>query len=320
VNRVDSSRGLGSAVGGGTLIGTPISALPPPPFKAARASPKRCAVGFTLIELLVVIAIIALLAAMLLPALSRSKARSRTTNCLSNLRQLALAWSLYSDDCLDRLVNNHTQGNADCGPRAWVSAGNQLGVGSWSGNARLDATHWAVSHGALYPYNSSYQIYHCPADTATVSGHPGLLRSRSVSMSVGMNWADSLEADPTNGCFLKLGQMQSPGPSLALVFLDEAGNSIDNNALGIYPGTDADPLGGTYAYWNLPASRHDNGGALSFADSHAEFWKWRGSWILRDNALPDTGAGAVGPGWDSPSDPSDPDLKRLKRTVPLLRL
>jgi prepilin-type processing-associated H-X9-DG protein len=266
--------------------------------------------------LLVVIAIIAILASLLLPALSKAKTKAVATTCLSNSKQMTTAWTMYAGDFQDKLVSNHTQGNADCGATAWVTSGSLLGVGSWTGNARVDPTNWAIVYGVLYSYNPNSRIYHCPADRSTVNGKPDTLRSRSYSMSTGMNWIDDSQADPTNA-FTRLTQIMSPGPGLASVFLDEAANSIDNNALGIYPGTAADPTGGgSIGYWNLPASRHANGCILSFADGHSAGWRWLDHWIIDDNAIPDPGGGTMGPGWGAPSSASDRDLGRLKTTVP----
>jgi prepilin-type N-terminal cleavage/methylation domain-containing protein/prepilin-type processing-associated H-X9-DG protein len=273
--------------------------------------------AFTLIELLVVIAIIAILAALLLPALARAKAKALTTTCLSNGKQLQLCWYMYATDNTDLLVNNHTKGNANCGPNAWITSGTKLGVGTWTGNVRTDATNFAIVYGILYPYNTSYKIYHCPADLSTVNAMPGVLRSRSVAISVGMNWDDSNEAPPSNGSFYKLSTITKPSPSKASVFLDEAANSIDNNAIGIFSGTDTDPYGGTYGYWNLPSNRHSGGCIITFADGHDEYWKWHGHWIADNNAIPDTGSGPIGPGWSTPSAAGDPDLRRLKETVPI---
>ena len=285
----------------------------PEPRQLPPASPPS---AFTLIELLVVIAIIAILAALLLPALARAKFKAQTTNCLSNGKQLQLCWIMSAGDNNDKLINNWSPANDQCGPNAWVSSGSQLGVGSWTGNARLDPTNSALTHGPLFPYNTSVGIYHCPADRTTVFGYPGLLRSRSVSMTTGMNWGLDPGTPNPYQSFTKLSSINNPAPVQASVFVDEAGNSIDNNVIGVNWGTVSDPTGGTYAYWNTPSSRHDNGGVLGFADGHVEYWKWKDHWILDANAIQDSGAGAIGSSFMAASSPNDRDLKRLKLTVP----
>lgn len=262
--------------------------------KSYRAGHREAA--FTLIELLVVLAIIAILASLLLPVLARGKARALTASCLSNFKQLDVCWLMYSGDFHDRLVNNFTRDNAACGTLAWIRSGAAPGV-AWTGNAQLDPTNLAITTGVLFPYNSSAAIYHCPADRSTVVGSPGLLRSRSVSMSIGVNWMNEGDPVPTN-LVARAADLVNPRPSLASVFVDEQENSIDNNALGIYPRN-----GGDFGYWNVPASRHNNGCVLAFADGHAEDWHWRGPYIAKAAQY-------------SNSQPDDPDIRRLMTTVP----
>jgi prepilin-type N-terminal cleavage/methylation domain-containing protein/prepilin-type processing-associated H-X9-DG protein len=209
--------------------------------------------AFTLIELLVVIAIIAILAGMLLPALARAKAKAHGTKCLSNLRQLQLCWQLYVDDNDDRMPPQYTTVLAAL-PGAWLL-----------GNAQTDLNSSNIAHGVLYFYNQSAEIYHCPADKSTVTGHKNLLRTRSVSL----NWY--LGSDPkvyyTPRIKLRSSEVVNPGPSQVYAFIDEDDLSIND-------GTYFCPEEYGPEWGDIPADRHGLGCNLSFVDGHADHWRW----------------------------------------------
>jgi len=265
--------------------------------------------GFTLIELLVVIAIIAILAAMLLPALSKAKQKATATQCLSNSKQLILCAIMYAGDNDDAVVNNESQGNAACGPKAWISAGT-----GYTGNARTDTTDLALKNGVLAEYNRSVGIYKCPADRSIVAaGLNRLPRFRSYSIPTSMNWADSgnYSHPYAKASFKKFSGMILPTTSKAAFFIEEAGNSIDNNVIGVFAQDSS-------VYWNPPSSRHNNAGIIAFADGHSEIRRWKSRWLPAANEIADAGGGAVGPAFNAPSGGAaqDKDYAYLMELVP----
>lgn len=216
--------------------------------------------GFTLIELLVVIAIIAILAGMLLPALSKAKAKGQTTLCLNNLRQLNLCWYLYADDHHGNLIGNYVLGTIGFENNAWI-----LGDMSTPHEATNEIF---IQQGKLFVYNRSTRIYHCPADkSAAKIGVQNFPRVRSYSIGGQMNgnvdFVNDSKIYPINR---KYSDIQRPSPSQAFVFIDENALSIDDGffAINVSP-----PV-----WQNYPATWHLNGANLSFADGHAEHWRW----------------------------------------------
>jgi prepilin-type N-terminal cleavage/methylation domain-containing protein/prepilin-type processing-associated H-X9-DG protein len=233
--------------------------------------------AFTLVELLVVITIIAILAALLLPSLAKAKGEGQRANCLGNLRQLTLCWEMYAED---------NQGIF--APNNWID---DVGAGvdpatSWcEGNALTDTTTSNIQAGLLFPYNRSTAIYHCPSDVSTIvdaSGNPlPQLRTRSYNMSqsvngLGLMW-DAQEGyivDAVQPCFEKLSQVTNPPPAQLLVFVDENEGTLLDDQFG-YPMINE----GNDLWWDMPSNRHNQGGNLSFADGHAEYWKWKAPMI-----------------------------------------
>ncbi|PYJ57644.1 MAG: prepilin-type cleavage/methylation domain-containing protein [Verrucomicrobia bacterium] len=260
-------------------------------------------VAFTLIELLVVIAIIAILAGLLLPALARAKMKVGVTRCLSNLKQLQLAWLMYPDDNTDVLVKNWIVDK-----RAWVDGTVDVGSGS-PGMTNLTV----IRNGTLYPYNTSTEIYRCPNDPPEKLGGKFVIRVRTVSMNGRMGGADPQDGslykpapidtswvqDPRAKEFppnKKTLDIKRPPPARANVFVHEHPKTIEDGYFAV--------KGFQNIWQNIPASTHGNGDTLSFADGHVEYWRW---------LEPETAKRKT---WDEPGKkPVDRDLIRFQKAT-----
>jgi prepilin-type N-terminal cleavage/methylation domain-containing protein/prepilin-type processing-associated H-X9-DG protein len=243
----------------------------------------RFPAGFTLIELLVVIAVIAILMAILLPALKAAREHGKRAVCLNNLRQLTLAWIMYADDNDDNICTAWV-GRQDC----WVDIAGE--------NASEATQIRAMESGVLFPCVKNVRLYKCP------TGVRGEMVTYSIVASM---WGGST---PTGGghpeelCFKKRAEVLRPGERI--VFVDE----------GKWPGSPWGVWHDKPMWWDIPTVRHSNGTDWGYADGHSEYHKWVDRRTM-DLALLRPPYENVNPGYASVTHEDNEDLEWLQRGI-----
>ena len=229
--------------------------------------------ALTLVELLVVIAVIAILIALLHPALSAARARARQVECLNNLKQLQICAKLYSLDYDDFLPPNRNVYYVGTDKQ---TAGFSDRMTWCAGLAPHDTTTENVERGLLFKYNKSTEIYRCPSDKSRVRTPEGKLlnlpRTRSYNLSQSINGLPYPPGSSAPPGFAKESEIDDPKPSRLIFFVGVHEDSIYDSHFGIPP--KGWPSADEPHWWDLPADRHSQGCIFSFADGHVERWRW----------------------------------------------
>ncbi len=244
--------------------------------------------GFTLVELLVVISLIALLAALLLPALAKAKMKAQGLSCLNNLKQLQLGWMVYSTENNDQIVPTGGQPAT-----AMTLADVKFSNGNWVQGDMSSPPGWTnkalIMAGSLYPYVRNLGVYKCPADQKHDSyGNPTV---RSMSMNCWMNplkppyssrdesW-NSYQGYTTTALreFRKQSDILAPSPAKCFVTVDENPKTINDGWFVVDPNQPR-------TWVDAPASYHNKACGFGFADGHAEIKRWRDTNLLNAQSV-----------------------------------
>jgi len=213
--------------------------------------------AFTLIELLVVIAIIAILMAVLMPALHRAREGGKRTQCLGNLKQMTLAWNMYADENDDKIVNGAT--GFSYSNQSWGDHSKELSWVNTFDNSNWDVQIQGIREGALWPYVKNEKMYRCP------TGRRGQAITYSIMFS--MNAVNHPATQGVQGAHVKKRTEIRPNQAQRLVFIDEG--FMTSDAYAVHYDQEQ--------WWDDAPVRHGDGATLSFADGHVDYWKWKGT-------------------------------------------